>query len=59
MGPLNYEMSVDGRSRQAQVDHLLPCTIPLEVGNPTPDNESADCEPDESTAAHEVVYLCL
>jgi len=54
LGPLNYEVSVDGRSCQAHVDHLC-CIIPLEVSNPTPDNEPADCEPAESTAAHEVV----
>jgi len=34
LGPLNYEVSVDGRSRQAHVDHLH-CTIPLEVVSPS------------------------
>ena len=50
LGPLNYEVTVDGHSRQAHVDHLLPGTSNL-VDSPTPDNEQADQEHDEEDDA--------
>ena len=58
LGLLNYEVSVDGHSHQAYVDHLLPATSTLDVGNPTPDNEQADQEhdkQDESTTTNNEV----
>ena len=58
LGLLNYEVSVDGHSHQAHVDHLLPATSTLDVGNPTPDNEQADQEhdkQDESTTTNNEV----
>ena len=47
LGPLNYEVTVDGHSHQAHVDHLLPGTRNLDVESPTPDNEQANQEHDE------------
>ena len=34
LGPLNYEVTVDGHSRQAHVDHLLPGTSNLDDDSP-------------------------
>ena len=51
-------MSVDGHSRQAFVDHLLPGTSTLDVGNSTPDKEQTDQEhdkQDESTTTNNEV----
>jgi len=47
LGPLNYEVSVDGHFRQAHVDHLLPGTTNLDADNPPPDNQPADQEHDQ------------
>ena len=72
MGPLNYEITVDGYTSQAHVDHTLPC--PRTV-NDVSNNLSADtvphldidvvpmpivdCEPCEgSTGAAELVTPC-
>ena len=50
LGPLNYEVSVDGRSRQAHIDHLLPdTTSTLDIAIPTPENKPAEQEQEEST----------
>ena len=50
LGLLNYEVTVDGHSCQAYVDHLLPDISNL-VDSPTPDNEQADQEHDEEEDA--------
>ena len=50
LGPLNYEVTVDGYSHQAHVDHLLPGTSNLDVDSPIPDNEQADQEHNEDDA---------
>ena len=42
LGPLSYEVTVDGHSRQAHVDHLLPGTSNVDVDSSTP--ELADQE---------------
>ena len=41
LGPLNYEVLVDGHTRQAHIDHLLPCqgrieqpTVPIPATAP-------------------------
>ena len=51
LGPLNYEVTVDGYSHQAHVDHLLPGTSNLDVDSPIPDNEQADQEHNEEDDA--------
>ena len=50
LGSLNYEVTVDGHSRQAHIDHLLPGASTLDVESPTPNNEQADQKHDEHDA---------
>ena len=51
LGPLNYEVTIDGHSRQAHVDHLLPGTSNLDADSSIPDNEQADQEHNEKDDA--------
>ena len=38
LGPLTYEVCIDGHIRQAHIDHLLPCpTTTTDALNPSPD----------------------
>ena len=39
MGPLNYEVNIDGYTRQAHIDHMLPC--PRTSGRNSPDDLSS------------------
>ena len=50
LGSLNYEVTVDGHSHQAHIDHLLPGVSTLDVKSPTPNNEQADQKHDEHDA---------
>ena len=49
LGPLNYEVTVDGHSRQAHVDHLLPDTSNSDIQSPIPDNARVDQGCDDAT----------
>ena len=49
LGPLNYEVIVDGHSRQAHVDHLLPGTSNSDIQSPTPDEARVDQGCDDVT----------
>ena len=59
LGPLNYKVTVDGHSRQAHVEHLLPGTSNVDVDSSTP--EQADQEQEEhdttTTANNTIVPL--
>ena len=50
LGSLNYEVTIDGHSHQAHIDHLLPGVSTLDVESPTPNNEQADQKHDEHDA---------
>ena len=41
LGPLNYEVTIDGHSRQAHVDHLLPSTSNSAADNPVCSEEQS------------------
>ena len=49
-GPLGYEINVDGRTRQAHVDHLKPRLVTeLQHKELTPVNSAPDCDGDDPT----------
>ena len=56
LGPLNYEVMVDGHSRQAHVDHLLPGTSNVNVDSSTPEQADQEQEEDDtSTTANNAI----
>ena len=49
LGPLNYEVTVDGHSRQAHVDHLLPDTANSDIQSSIPVEARGDQGCDDAT----------
>ena len=49
LGPLSYEVMVDGHSHQAHVDHLLPGTSNVDVDSSTPELAEQEQEKHDTT----------
>ena len=52
MGPLNYEVNIDGYTCQAHIDHILPCGINLDDSN---DKTSDNTPPRQQEVASDMM----